>query len=127
MNKYMNPSVKNYFKERSMGYQPSHSQQYNITNSGIDDVLYQKVVSRLECSPQQGGETIVPLMGDGADNYFQDTLETYDINSLYDPSNRWMFWLTLALVAILVYLLYKYQSPTLSAETIRATILGYSP
>ena len=40
INKYMNYSVRNSFNDQSMNYQP-------ITDSGIDDILYQKVIKKL--------------------------------------------------------------------------------
>ena len=119
MNRYMNYSIQN-------SYDQSKS-QYNIKNSGIDDILYQKVVSKLKCSPQQEQKYIVQSIINDSDNNNQDMFETYDTNFLYNPSNKWMFWFIIILVILLIFLLYKYQTSTLSAETIRATILGYSP
>jgi len=120
----MNSQVRNSLDDQMM----DDRSRYNITNSGIDEILYQKVASKLNCSAQQEQRSIVsPLYDDDPENEYTGMLETYDTSALYDPSNTWMCLLILALVVILIVLLYKYHSPTLSAETIRATILGYSP
>lgn len=117
-----------YEKDIAMNNQ-SDLQQYNIANSGIDNVLYQKVVKRLNCPEDEQRYIVPPLKNNDPDNYFQDILETYNINTLYSSHNYWVFWFILALAILLLYLLYKYvyTKPTLSPETIRATILGYSP
>lgn len=100
-----------------------NEQQSNEQNYGIDELLYQNVIKKLSCSPQQEKRSIVLPDNDSNENIF----ESYD-NGLNDPSNNWMYWLILILVIVLLYYLYhKYKSTGLSAETVRATILGYQP
>jgi hypothetical protein len=105
------------------------NEQPTVNNSAIDELLYQNVVSRLNCSTQQENQSIVPALAQNdPDNKFTGLLENYNTSSFYDPSSTWAFWLILILVVVLIYLLYKYSSSSvLSAETIRATILGYQP
>lgn len=99
-------------------------QKYNIMN-GIDEILYQKVINKLQCSAEQEQESTVPIIIDD-DNDFQDMLETYNMNT-YDSSNRWIFWIIVALIVLIIYLFYKYQTQNFSTDNIRATILGYTP
>lgn len=98
------------------------SSQYDLSCSGIDEELFQQVVSKLKCSYEQEEQTIVPPIQYSQDDEFHDMLETF---SSSNSISMWLFWIIVILVVVLIVLFFVYQPSILSSEIIHSTMNYY--
>ena len=96
--------------------------QHDLPCSGIDEELFQQVVSKLKCSSEQEEQTMVPPIQYSQDNEFHGMLETF---SNGNSVSMWLFWIIVILIIVLIVISLVRQPSTLNSETINSMMNYY--